>query len=126
MKKLFPYITCAMLSVLIATARIGPAVLSPNSFLVGGWGHPDNLGNHWLLVWVAERVLAGESILHNQEDYVPFGDYPWLAGNGSEGLLYAPFHWLLGYPTAVPIWLLSVFLGWGCFFLGATSLETCE
>ena len=119
-KKFLPYIICAILSLLIGVARIGPPVFSPKKFLVGGWGHPDNLGNQWLLVWVAEQVWAGESIIHNDQYYLPFGDYPWLAGNGMDGFLYLPFHLLFGYPTAIPMWLLSLFvaIGFAGFALG--------
>ena len=119
-KKILPYIICAILSLLIGAARIGPPVFSPKKFLVGGWGHPDNLGNQWLLVWVAEQVWAGESIIHNDQYYLPFGDYPWLAGNGMDGFLYLPFHLLFGYPTAIPMWLLSLFvaIGFAGFALG--------
>ena len=104
---------CLMLSIFIAALRFGPVFWNPSQYSVGGWGHPDNLGNHWLLVWVAERLRMGESILHNTEYYVPVGDYPWLAGNGSEGFLYAPFHWLLDWPTAVVPLVVLYFVGIG-------------
>ena len=94
-----PVRLCVFLSILMAIPRLGPVFWNPEQYSVGGWGHPDNLGNHWLLVWVAERLGSGESILHNTQYYVPIGDYPWLAGNGSEGFLYAPFHWLLGFTS---------------------------
>ena len=86
-----------MISLMIGAARIGPPVYAPKDFLVGGWGHPDNLGNHWLLVWVAERVFRWEQIIHNDQYYLPYGDYPWLAGNGTEGFLYLPFHLLFEF-----------------------------
>ena len=104
---------CLTLSVFMAALRLGPVLWNPSQYSVGGWGHPDNLGNHWLLVWVAERLRMGESILHNTEYYVPVGDYPWLAGNGSEGFLYAPFHWLLDWPTAVVPLVVLYFVGIG-------------
>lgn len=102
-----------MISLMIGAARIGPPVYAPKDFLVGGWGHPDNLGNQWLLVWVAERASRWEQIIHNDQYYLPYGDYPWLAGNGTEGFLYLPFHLLFGYPAAVPIWLLTLFVAIG-------------
>ena len=50
-----PVVVCVLLSLLIGVLRLGRS-LEPKS--VFGWwmGHPDNLGNHWLLVWVAERL----------------------------------------------------------------------
>ena len=81
--------------------------------MIGGWNHPDNLGNHWLLVWVSEQLLSGQSILHNDRYYIPFGDYPWLAGNGTEGVLFAPWYWLFGWPTGVVPLILSYFVGMG-------------
>ena len=59
MKKLLPLLTCAIISLCIGAARLGPPAYAPKQFLVGGWGHPDNLGNHWLLVWIAERISRG-------------------------------------------------------------------
>lgn len=106
-------VLCLMLSVFIAVLRLGPVFWNPSQYCVGGWGHPDNLGNHWLLVWVAEQLRMGESILHNTDYYVPVGDYPWLAGNGSEGFLYAPFHWLLDWPMAVVPLVVLYFVGIG-------------
>lgn len=113
MKKLLPLLTCTIISLFIGAARIGPPAYAPKQFLVGGWGHPDNLGNHWLLVWVAERISRWEQIIHNDQYYLPYGDYPWIAGNGTEGFLYLPFHLLFGYPAALPIWLLSLFVAIG-------------
>jgi len=108
-----PWIVCVVLSIGVAIARLGPVFWSPSQYLVGGWGHPDNIGNHWLLVWVAERLMNGESILHNTDYYVPIGDYPWLAGNGTEGVIYALFHSVLGWPTAVVPLVVCYFLGMG-------------
>ena len=104
---------CVCLSVLIAVLRLGPVIWEPTQYSVGGWGHPDNLGNHWLLVWVADQLGSGASILHNTQYYVPIGDHPWLAGNGSEGFLYAPLHWLLGWPTAIVPLVVLYFVGIG-------------
>lgn len=75
---------------------------------MGGWAHPDCLSNHWLLGWVAERLLSGDSILHNPDYYWPVGDAPVLAGNGMEGLLYLPFHVLLGWPEGSVAYVMAV------------------
>jgi len=106
-------LACVCLSFIIGVLRLGPAFWAPSQYLVGGWGHPDNLGNHWLLVWVAERVLAGESLLHNTQYYLPVGDHPWLAGNGSEGFLFLPFYALLGWPVGTVPLVLLYFIGIG-------------
>lgn len=79
---------------------IAPVALSPSDSIVCGWVHPDCLGNHWLLVWVSEQLLHGQSLVHNDRYYWPIGDAPWLAGNGSDGFLYLPWHALLGWPRA--------------------------
>ena len=76
----------------------------PGPVSVGNWVHPDNLSNHWLLVWVAERVMSGESLLHNDQYYWPVGDAPLLAGNGMAGFTYLPLHLLLGWPGAALLW----------------------
>ena len=81
--------------------------------LVGDWHHPDCLGNHWLLVWVAERLSSGQSLVHNDSYYWPVGDAPWIAGNGSEGLLYLPFHLLWGWPVGVAAYAGAVWVGNG-------------
>jgi hypothetical protein len=109
-----------VLSLLFAAMMIGPAIHHPNGHIVGNWNHPDCLGNHWLMVWVAERVLSLESLLHNPLYYAPFGDAPWLAGNGSEGFLYAPFHALFGWPKGANLYLFSVctFNGLAAYALG--------
>ena len=87
-----------------------PAISAPDAVLIGGWAHPDCLSNHWLLSWVAERLLSGEGILHNGDYYWPIGDAPVLAGNGAEGFLYAPFHWLLGWPSGSTAYVATVLL----------------
>lgn len=108
-----PWIICIVLALVIGILRIGPPVWEPSAYLVGGWNHPDNLGNHWLLVWVAEQMLSLDSILHNDQYYVPFGDYPWLAGNGTEGILFIPWYWLFGWPAGVIPLVLFYFIGIG-------------
>ncbi len=109
-----PWVVAAILAAAFAVRAAGPVAFDPAGHTLGNWHHPDCLGNHWLLVWVAERLGSGESILFNDRYYFPFGDAPWLAGNGSEGFLYAPFHWLWGWPTAVGIYGL-VILWWNGF-----------
>lgn len=103
--------------------RLWPVFFSPDSVVVGAWNHPDNLGNHWLLVWVAEQIYDGESILHNQEYYLPVGDHPWLAGNGSHGVLYLPFQLLFGWPVAVAAQLFAqlLWLTAGAYVLGRVA-----
>ncbi len=107
------------LSLLGAALVIAPVVLSPTDTIVCGWVHPDCLGNHWLLTWVAERVAAGQSLVHNDRYYWPIGDAPWLAGNGSDGFLYLPWHFLLGWPMASTAHTLTILTLNG---LGAWSL----
>jgi len=102
------HIAALLLSLCLAAIMLGPAIRGPGSHIVGNWNHPDCLGNHWLMVWVAERVLSLESLLHNSHYYAPFGDAPWLAGNGSEGFLYAPFHAIWGWPTGANLYLLFI------------------
>jgi hypothetical protein len=96
------------LSAALGAHALGPALTQPDAWLVGSWVHPDCLSNHWLLAWVAERVAAGESVLHNSHYYWPIGDAPVLAGNGAEGFLYLPMHLLLGWPRGVPAYVLMV------------------
>lgn len=113
-RELRPWLVAVILAAVFAVRAAGPVAWEPGTHTFGNWHHPDCLGNHWLLVWVAERLGSGESILLNDRYYFPFGDAPWLAGNGSEGFLYAPFHWLWGWPTAVGLYGLLV-LWWNGF-----------
>ncbi len=94
--------TLAAIALSLAGAMlvIAPVLASPTDTIVGGWIHPDCLGNHWLLEWVTDQVLHGRSLVHNDRYYWPIGDSPWLAGNGSDGFLYLPWHLLLGWPMA--------------------------
>jgi hypothetical protein len=96
------------LSAAVAALAIAPVLAQPARAFLCGWGHPDCLGNHWLLRWVAERVAGGRSLLHNDAYYWPVGDAPWLAGNGNEGFLYLPFHLLLGWPLGANLYLFSI------------------
>ncbi len=108
------WLAAVILAALFAVRAAGPVAADPSIHFPGNWHHPDCLGNHWLLVWVAERLGAGESLLHNDRYYFPFGDAPWLAGNGSEGFLYAPFHWIWGWPRGVGLYGLAI-LWWNGF-----------
>jgi hypothetical protein len=111
--KYLPLVVALLVSASIAFARVGAPMFDLENFIVGGWGHPDNLGNHWLLVWVSEQVLSGGSLLHNDRYYVPFGDAPWLAGNGSEGFLFLPFYLLFGWPVGSNVMVFCVLTGIG-------------
>ena len=59
---------------------------------------------------------------HNTAYYAPIGDAPWLAGNGSQGLFYSPFHALLSWPASSTAYLFSI-----CVFnnLAAYVLARC-
>jgi hypothetical protein len=85
-----------------------PAASSPTDTILCNFVHPDCVSNHWLMVWVADQVAHGRSILHNDAYYWPVGDAPWLAGNGSEGFGYLPFHLLFGWPTGSTIYLVGI------------------
>lgn len=60
------------------------------------------------MVWVAEQIGAGQSILHNDAYYWPIGDAPWLAGNGSEGFSYLPFHRLFDWPLSSNLYFITI------------------
>ena len=95
---------------LLATAPVWQA---PGQGMLCGVMHPDCAGNQWLLVWVAERVVGLEGLLHNSRYYWPVGDAPFLAGNGGEGLLYLPFHLAFGWPVGANVFLVLVLVGNG-------------
>ncbi len=97
-----------LFSLVAALAALWPAASSPTDTLVCNFIHPDCLSNHWLLVWVAEQFAGGGSILHNDQYYWPVGDAPWLAGNGSEGFFYLPFHLIWGWPLGSNFYLIAV------------------
>ncbi|MFN7145144.1 MAG: hypothetical protein ACK4YP_15310, partial [Myxococcota bacterium] len=93
----------------VATGVVGAgAWTQPARALFGDWEHPDMLSNHWVYEWVAKRLAAGESLLHNDAYYVPVGDAPFLAGNASGALLAAPFAWALGWPLGLNVYLFLV------------------
>lgn len=122
-----PLILAVLLAFVLALVALWPAPLDAMA-VVGHWTHPDNLSNHWLLVWVAERLRDGRSLLHNDAYYWPVGDYPLLAGNGSEGFVYAPFHALFGWPRGASVYALVVLVAnglagwWSARRLGASDL----
>lgn len=106
-----------LLSVACAGVALWPALLDPGGSLVGDPDHPDCLGNHWLLDWVAARLWAGEGLLHNPDYYWPIGDAPVLAGNGTDGVLAAPLLWLWPWPAGAVAYafvqrLLDGLAGW--------------
>lgn len=111
--------TALALSLGLALWALGPLISEPAAFLAGDWTHPDTLSNHWLLAWVAEQALSLSSLVHNDRYYWPVGDSPLLAGNGAEGFVYLPFHAALGWPRAVPPYLLAVLTlgGWSAWAL---------
>ncbi len=97
----------------MALAATWPVWLEPSQGMLCGVMHPDCAGNQWLLVWVAERLAGLDGLLHNDRYYWPVGDAPFLAGNGGEGVLYLPFHLLLGWPIGANLFLLVVLVGNG-------------
>ena len=97
-----------LLSLVCAMAALAPAVADPTGTIVCNYVHPDCLSNHYLLVWVAEQLAHGQSLLHNDRYYWPIGDAPWLAGNGSEGFLYLPFHLIWGWPLGSNLYLVMI------------------
>jgi hypothetical protein len=85
--------------------------------MIGHAGHPDTLGNHWLLHWAGERFAAGDFPLANDRYYWPVGDWPILAGNGMEGALHALWMQLLPWPgsataLAIMTWTLNGLAAW--------------
>lgn len=90
----------------LALYQLYPAWWDLESGVVGDWHHPDTISNHWLYRWVAERLAAGEGLLHNDRYYVPLGDAPWLAGNGSDAVPYALLAALLPWPASLTVWVI--------------------
>lgn len=110
MNRHWPILCCLALSLAASFMQFGPSIVHPSEVLFGGWDHPDSLSNHWLLVWMSQQIGAFDSLFHNSKYYVPVGDAPWLAGNGSEGFLFAPFYWALGWPMAVPAYMVTLWV----------------
>lgn len=97
---LLALITC----VTLALFQLYPAWLDGAHAVVGLWGNPDMISNHWLYRWVPEQLSGGGTLLHNDRYYVPIGDAPWLAGNGSDAVPYALIAALLPWPGSVTLW----------------------
>jgi hypothetical protein len=116
-------LVAAVAAALVAT---WPAPIRPD-LVIGHWNHPDALSDHWLLRWVADRVLHGGSLLDNGDYYWPVGDHPLLAGNGSEGFLYLPFALILAWPASATAYCVAVLIGnglaaaWGARRFGADA-----
>ncbi len=81
-----------------------PTWLAPGHGVVGDWMHPDMISNHWLYRWVADQAWSGGTLLHNEAYYLPVGDAPWLAGNGSDALPYALLAAWLPWPASMTAW----------------------
>lgn len=109
----------ALLALAAALATAWPAASAPTRTILCNYVHPDCLSNQWLLVWVAEQLRDGATLLHNDRYYWPVGDAPWLAGNANEGFPYAIWHLLLGWPAASNVHLLLILVLNG---LGAYAL----
>lgn len=108
MRSRLPLLVAFLLSLGLALFALEPTWYEPGRWMIGNWYHPDCLSNHWLLVWVAEQLSHGRGLVHNDQYYWPVGDFPVLAGNGSEGVLYLPFHLLFGWPVGVQYYALLV------------------
>ncbi len=86
--------------------QLYPAWLSPGHGVVGDWRHPDMISNHWLYRWISARLLSAQGIVHNGDYYLPIGDAPWLAGNGSDAIPATALTLMLPWPFSVTIWCL--------------------
>ena len=86
--------------------QLYPAWLNPGHGVVGDWRHPDMISNHWLYRWIAQRLLSAQGILHNGDYYLPVGDAPWLAGNGSDAIPATLLTLMLPWPFSVTVWCL--------------------
>ena len=105
MSRLAPWVAF-FVYVVLAAALTWPVWVDPAHGIVGEWANPDMISNHWLYRWIPEQLSTGSSILHNERYYVPVGDAPWLAGNGSDAVLYAPLAWLMPWPQSITAWIL--------------------
>lgn len=101
---LSPVWIAAAVYLLAALWMLYPIWLDPLHGVVGDWRHPDMISNHWLYRWVADRLLAGAGLLHNDRYYLPVGDAPWLAGNGSDAIPAAILAAVLPWPLSVTAW----------------------
>ncbi len=107
----------------LALWALFPSWTAPGSWLLCEPMHPDCISNHWLMVFVAEQLGAGEGILRNNQYYWPVGDAPVLGGNGAEGVSYALLHALLGWPTSAVFYalILLTLAGVGGWVLGRAA-----
>jgi len=92
----------------LALYQLWPAWTDLQHGVVGQWTHPDMISSHWFYRWVAEQVSSGNSIVHNDRYYVPVGDWPWLAGSGSDAVPYTLMALLLPWPGSVTLWVVLV------------------
>lgn len=106
MRRLWP-LAALLLYLGLALYQTWPAWADGAHGVVGLWTHPDMISNHWLYRWLAEELVGGGSILHNDRYYVPVGDGPWLAGNGSDAVPYTLFALLLDWPASVTWWVIT-------------------
>jgi hypothetical protein len=83
------------------------------SAVIGHWNHPDLLSNHWVMVWVADSVIRGESLLWTDAYYWPIGDRPLFSGNANQAFLYVPFHALFGWPRGMSVYAFVVLVAAG-------------
>lgn len=98
------WLLAILLYVGLALYALYPAWLTPEHGVVGNWAHPDMISNHWLYRWISHQLVTGGSILHNDRYYVPVGDAPWLAGNGSDAIPYTLVALFLAWPGSVTFW----------------------
>ena len=106
-----PLVLAVLISLVVGLVALAPTWWEPTRWIIGNWYHPDCLSNHWLMVWVADQLSHGEGLLHNTRYYWPFGDYPVLAGNGTEGVMFMPFYLALGWPAGMPyyaLWIITL------------------
>jgi hypothetical protein len=61
-----------------------PVWEAPTSTMICDSQHPDCISNHWLMVFVAEQLAGGGSILHNDRYYWPIGDALCWPGTGEK------------------------------------------
>lgn len=98
------WIGAVALYVALALYQLYPAWWDPAHGVVGDWRHPDTISNHWLYRWIVARLLSGRGIVENVDYYVPVGDAPWLAGNGSDAVPSVLLAWL-PWPASMTAWI---------------------
>ncbi len=85
-----------------------PAWLHWDTAVVGDWVHPDMISNHWLYRWMGEQILSGGSIIHNDRYYYPVGDFPWIAGNGSDAFAWLLLGSWMPWPASMTLWAMLI------------------